>query len=190
MTRFACETLPSGLRAEMAARFAALVPALETERLRLRAVSPADFPVYADVLAGPSGKHFGGPFARDDAWWDFAQLASGWMLHGHGGWAVDLKDGTHIGFVLLGFEPGDEEPELGFIFAPEAEGKGYAFEAASAAKAFAFDTLKFDTLVSYIHPDNARSIKLAQRLGAIQDGTVTYGDDVATPCFRYNKGAH
>ena len=188
MTRFACETMPNGARAEIAARFAALVPALETERLTLRAVTPADFPIYADIMAGPSGAFMGGPFERDDAWWDFAQLASGWMLHGHGGWAVDLKDGTHIGFVLLGFEPGDEEPELGFLFAPEAEGKGYAFEASSAVKAFAFDTLNFNTLVSYIHPSNTRSIKLAKRLGAIQDGTVTYSDDVPTPCFRYAKG--
>lgn len=190
MTRFACETLPTGARADMAAQFAGLVPVIETARLRLRAITPADFLIYADILTGPEGVFFGGPFARDDAWWDFAQMASGWMLHGHGGWAVDLADGTHVGFVLLGLEPGDEEPELGFLIAPEARGQGYAFEAATAAKAYAFDTLSFDTLVSYIHPDNAASIKLAQRLGAVQDGTVTYGDDVPTPCFRYSKGAH
>ena len=52
---------------------------------------------------------------------------------------------------------------------PAAEGKGYAFEAAQAARAHAFDVLGWETAVSYIDPGNARSIELAERLGAVRD---------------------
>ena len=51
----------------------------------------------------------------------------------------------------------------------EAEGKGYAFEAAIAMRDWAFQERKLKTLVSYIDPDNSRSIRLAERLGATID---------------------
>ncbi len=52
---------------------------------------------------------------------------------------------------------------------PEGEGKGYAFEAANAVLDWAFLTREMPTLVSYIAPQNARSIALAERLGATRD---------------------
>jgi RimJ/RimL family protein N-acetyltransferase len=61
------------------------------------------------------------------------------------------------------------ERELGWVILEGFEGKGYAFEAAKLARAYAFETLKFETLVSYIDPDNARSIRLAEKLGAVRD---------------------
>lgn len=181
---FACESMPKGIPAQNAAEFAALIPVLETERLTLRAPTPADFPVYADILCTERGKHIGGPFKRDDAWWDFAQLASGWVLHGHGGWTVETKDGETVGFALIGLEPGDQEPELGYLLAENAEGKGYATEAAQAVKFFAFQHLKMTTLVSYIDIGNARSERVAERLGAVKEGTLSYdGDEVYV--YRY-----
>jgi RimJ/RimL family protein N-acetyltransferase len=62
------------------------------------------------------------------------------------------------------------EKEIGWsVWAPEAEGKGLAFEAAQAARAWAYGTLGWTTAVSYIDPANARSIALARRLGATRD---------------------
>ena len=106
--------------------------------------------------------------SREDAWLDFAQMVAGWMLRGHGLWSVERRaDGALIGFVPLGFEPGDREPELGFLFLAEAEGQGYAREAAEAARDFAFGASSAGApLVSYVAPENLRSIRLAERLGA------------------------
>ena len=55
-----------------------------------------------------------------------------------------------------------------------AEGKGFAFEAARAARAFAAQAFKLDGVISYIRADNTRSAALATRLGATyeRDGTV------------------
>jgi RimJ/RimL family protein N-acetyltransferase len=114
--------------------------------------------------------------SRNDAWWDFVQLASGWMLHGHGGWSiVDVDSEELLGFVILGLEPGDAQIELGFLVSEQNEGLGIAFEAAQMAREFAFDTLNLSELASYIHKDNARSIALAERLGAkrtVHDDTM------------------
>ena len=55
------------------------------------------------------------------------------------------------------------------MFSEEAEGEGYAFEASEKARNNAWNALSFETLVSYIAPDNARANALAKRLGAEKD---------------------
>ncbi|MFN7003457.1 MAG: GNAT family N-acetyltransferase; N-acetyltransferase [Roseinatronobacter sp.] len=48
---------------------------------------------------------------------------------------------------------------------PEAGGQGVAFERATALRALARETRKFETLVRYIDPANLTSIRLAERFG-------------------------
>ncbi|TMV69267.1 GNAT family N-acetyltransferase, partial [Thioclava sp. BHET1] len=74
--------------------------------------------------------------------------------------------------------------EMGWsLWSAEGEGRGYAREAARAVIAHAFGPLGWDTAVSYIAPDNARSIALAERLGAIRDDSAAHPGD--TPCLVY-----
>ena len=54
------------------------------------------------------------------------------------------------------------------------EGKGIAFEAVQAARRYAYDVLAWDQPVSYIARDNARSMKLAERLGATLDPSAQH----------------
>ena len=184
-----------GPAADIALAFAANVPVIRTGRLVLRAVRLEDFAGYASILCTNRGRFVGGPLSREDAWSDFAALSAGWLLHGHGSWAVaDTAIGDLLGFVLLGLEPGDVEIELGYLFLEAAEGRGFATEAAAAARDWAFNTLGLQTFVSYISSKNARSIALARRLGAAEDtprdwpkGNVVYrhvkpdGEAVARP---------
>ena len=151
-----------------AEQLSAHVPTLHTDRLILRPMKLDDFPALADLLTSERSRFVGGPMSRIDAWGEFTQLTSGWFLHGHGGWSVE-HNGTLCGFILIGVEPGDHERELGFLLTEEAEGKGIAFEASQAAQDFAFNVLKFPTLVSYIDPDNTRSQNLAERLSGERD---------------------
>lgn len=161
-----------GPAATFAATLASALPVIDTPRLRLRAPTLADFDAWAAILCGPAGPHLGGPFSRDDAFVEFAAACGSWLLRGFGTWAVDARDtATTLGFVLLGFEPGDLEPELGFLFLPIAQGHGFALEAALAARAHA-RALGLPSLVSYIAPENTRSLAVARRLGATRDGDV------------------
>lgn len=169
--RFACETPATGAAAALAVALQGKLPLLRTERLVLRAPKVDDFDAFTRLACSDRGTYFGGPMSREDAWADFTQMTATWLLHGHGVWTIG-RAGDIAGFVLLGFEPGDLEPELGFLLLPEAEGEGIAFEAATAARDHAFNTLGWTTLVSYIDPANTRAQRLATRLGATRDGRV------------------
>jgi RimJ/RimL family protein N-acetyltransferase len=113
-----------------------------------------------------------GPYSDDDAWLDFCMNCANRMLRGHGMWTVTEKTGAVLGFVLIGFEPGDQEPELGYMFVDAAEGRGYATEAVTAARDLGLTRLQLSSLVSYIAPENTRSRAVARRLGAFPDGCI------------------
>jgi RimJ/RimL family protein N-acetyltransferase len=179
------ETPIPGPAAVLAAELAARLPQPVTPRLRLRAPRLGDAGPWADILTGPAGPHLGGPFTRDEAFTEFAATVGLWLLRGHGLWTVEPRDGGAVlGFVLVGFEPGDREPELGMLFLPAAEGRGYAQEAATAAREHAFGAAGLPALVSYIDPANQRSRRLAARLGAVPDGMID-GAEV----WRHRPGA-
>jgi RimJ/RimL family protein N-acetyltransferase len=59
--------------------------------------------------------------------------------------------------------------ELGWLLTEQAEGHGYAFEAARAFLPLARKIAGPGKLVSYIHTDNSASIRLAEKLGAVCD---------------------
>ena len=73
------------------------------------------------------------------------------------------------GQVAVTHPPHFPETELGWFLLDGYERRGLAFEAASAARDYAFRSIHPASLVSYIHRDNSRSIALAERLGAVSD---------------------
>lgn len=182
---FACETPRSGVAATFALALQGQLPTLATDRLILRAPRVNDFDTFFAIAGSDRGAHLGGPMTREDAWADFSQMTATWLLHGHGIWTIGHA-GDIAGFVLLGFEPGDREPELGFLLTKTAEGTGIAYEAACAALDHAFATLGWSTLVSYIDPGNSRSITLARRLGGLPDGEIVEDGERAL-VYRYPR---
>lgn len=153
--------------------FAAHIPVLETQRLRLRAHTRADWPDFKDLLMSERAQYIGGPMSDLSAWSSFASEIASWALDDIGYWVIALKDTDKaVGFTGIMKPSIFPETELGWLTTPEGEGKGYAFEAANAALDWAFLTRNVPTLVSYIAPKNARSIALAERLGATRDETA------------------
>ncbi len=151
---------------------AATIPSLRTARLTLRAPRIGDFAAYAAIVCTDRGVHIGGPFTMEEAWDDFCRMTVNWLLRGHGNWVMETLTEEMVGFVSIGFEPGDAEPELGWFLAEGAEGKGYATEAATAVRDHAFSAFGMDRLVSYIDPQNPASRRVAERLGAVLDGEL------------------
>jgi hypothetical protein len=81
-------------------------------------------------------------------------------------WVVEeLGSGAFVGRVGLHYPQGWPEREVGWALARPYWGRGYAFEAATAALRVAFDTLGWSRAASLIAPLNLRSIRLAERLG-------------------------
>lgn len=147
-----------------------VAPTIRTERLTLRPHRIEDFEPMAARFATDWAVHMGGPTPRNTMWRWFAAEVGSWPLLGYGSWAMELHEGGEaIGQVGVNKPAHFPEVELGWLVYPPFEGKGYAFEAASAARDWAFGPRGLDTLVSYIDPKNARSIALAERLGARPD---------------------
>ena len=154
------------------------IPTLETERLILRAAIAADFDAFADIWAdGDRSKFIGGPLVRNKAWRTFAADFGHWHLRGHGMFVVEEKTtGNFIGSIGHWNPEGWPEPEIAWTLSRKATGKGYATEAVKAMIDHTFNTLKWDTVVSYIDDDNSPSQKVAKRVGAVAEGETKLGD--------------
>jgi RimJ/RimL family protein N-acetyltransferase len=81
------------------------------------------------------------------------------------------------------------QPELGWALIRAHWGQGYATEAAAAIRAWAHESRSIDRLVSLITPGNARSQRVAQRLGAIPGETVTPTDSGRTAVVWHHPAA-
>jgi RimJ/RimL family protein N-acetyltransferase len=146
------------------------MPAIATERLLLRAFVAADLDAYAAMCADAEVmRHIGegGAVGRDVAWRQLAFFLGHWALRGHGMWAIERRvDGRLIG--RAGFIEPEGWPglELGWLLARDTWGQGYATEACRAALAWGHGEFGAQDRISLIRPDNARSIAVAERLGA------------------------
>jgi len=150
-------------------------PTLTTDRLTLRAPGPRDFPALAAFYGSERSKFVGGPMTAETTWRQLACEIGHWTLCGYGRWTVLQTDtGTPVGMVGLWNPKGWPEPEIGWDLFDGFEGRGYATEAAIAARDFAYDTLGWTTAISLVKPDNRASARVAERLGARRDGTFAH----------------
>lgn len=149
-------------------------PVLETERLILRAPKATDWPAWREMVLSERARFIRAPGGITDglAWRAMGHIVGHWVLRGWGNFIITEKGGDDSALGMTGpwYPEGWPEKELGWsIWSPAHEGTGIAFEAAQAARDFAFGPLGWDTAVSYIVSENTRSAALAERLGAVLD---------------------
>lgn len=146
------------------------LPALETDRLILRAPQASDWPAFRDYRASPRTAYTGGPKKPHAAAEQFASFFGHWVLRGFGRLiATDRATGQPIGHFGPMQWQDEAEVELTWsLWTADAEGRGLATEGARAMHAWAFGTLGLQTAVAAVHRDNAASHAIARRLG----GTV------------------
>lgn len=143
---------------------------LRTARVRLRELVPEDAPFILTLLNDPAFiAHIGDRGVRSipdaEAYIERGPRAS-YAQHGHGLWLVELQDPvTPIGICGILRRDALPDPDLGFAFLPAFRSRGYAFEAAAAARDFARDALRLPRLLAIVSPANASSIRLLERLG-------------------------
>ena len=171
-------------------------PVLETARLILRPFRADDGDAQAAMMGNAEVmRHLGGkPLAREDAWRKLLCGAGLWRLFGYGYWAVIRReDDAMIGQV--GFADFQRDmnppiiglPEMGWLFAREAAGQGYATEAAIAGLAWIDEALRPPETVAIIDFENRPSIRVAEKCGFAERETATYrGEELLL--FRRRRG--
>jgi ribosomal-protein-alanine N-acetyltransferase len=146
------------------------IASLETARLRLRPMIARDaaelLAIFADpqVMAAFDGVLF--DQARMDQW--VQRNLDHQQAHGYGLYSVILKNtGLLIGDCGLEHMLLDGEPvaELGYDFRSDHWHQGYATEAATAVRDFAFHELGLARLISLIRVENRASRRVAEKIG-------------------------
>ncbi|HMC91379.1 MAG TPA: GNAT family N-acetyltransferase [Allosphingosinicella sp.] len=163
-------------------------PTLETERLRLRAFRSSDLDAQAATMGDPEVvRHLGGhPFSREETWRKLLCAPGLWVLLGFGYWAVERKeDGAYCG--QLGFadfkrdlKPSIEgTPEMGWIFAPQMHGQGYASEACVGALEWLDGALPGREATAIISHANIASIRVAEKNGfSVREEALYRGEPI------------
>jgi RimJ/RimL family protein N-acetyltransferase len=106
------------------------------------------------------------------------EAASDGQVVGQAGLMIfDVRDWTPSTWAAAGTYA---QPELGWALIRAHWGHGYATEAAAAIRDWAHEFRSIHRLVSLIAPNNVRSQRVAERLGALPAETVTPVDSWRT----------
>jgi RimJ/RimL family protein N-acetyltransferase len=164
---------------------------LETERLLVRSPRLEDADALAGLYADPEATAFIGGVRDDlDTRAAVRRWLERWEADGLGQLVVERRgDGavlgraglvvwdTRVWRITSRAEAGEHaQPELGWALARSAWGRGYATEAARAVLLWAQEQLDVPRLVSVIAPENTRSIRVAEKLGAVPREMVRLDD--------------
>ena len=160
-----------------------MVPIIETARLRLRSLQESDLDVQAAMLGDPEYMRFlgGHPLEREESWRKMLCGPGLWAMLGYGYWGIERReDGAYLGQVGFADFKRDVKPsvegipEMGWLLAPNAHGKGFASEAVAAALDWATTSLAGREIVAIIDPANAPSIRVAEKAGFSERETASY----------------
>ena len=151
------------------------IPRLATERLLLREWHDADREPFAAMNGDPRVmEHFPSTLTRVESDALVDRIVVHWRDDGVGLWAVErTADRAFLGFTGLA-APVDEQgmppcTEVGWRFAVDAWGYGYATEGARAAVDWGFDVFGLDQIASWTSVSNVRSQAVMRRIGMTHD---------------------
>lgn len=140
-------------------------PNLESERLILREITPADVEqVFAIRSDAATMQYIPRPLAKtkQDALEHIQMLRKGVLDNDFINWAITFKDDDKlIGVIcLLRMQLKNFRTEIGYALHPDFHGKGIMDEAVKVVIDYAFNSLKFHSIEAVIDPDNLASEKL------------------------------
>ncbi len=119
-------------------------------------------------------EHFVAPLSRSESDAFVKRIQDHFVEYGFGLWAVEAPDVSEfVGFVGLSVPRFEAHftpcVEIGWRFAFDYWGRGYATEGAEACLRFAFSEVGSEEVVSFTVPANVRSLRVMEKLGMRRD---------------------
>lgn len=149
----------------------------QTERLLLRKLCQADYPALCKILQDEQVMYaYEGVFNDNETQAWLEKQIQRYDDDGFGLWAVILKETNQmIGQCGLTLQEYNDEKviEVGYLFQKKFWNKGYATEAATACKIYAFDYLGANEIFTIIRDTNVASQNVAKRIGMKKVGCMT-----------------
>jgi RimJ/RimL family protein N-acetyltransferase len=145
---------------------------LETARLVLRPTMVQDLEGWTALMQDAETTRFiGGVQPSSLAWRSFMTMFGAWRANGYSMFSVLERDtGRWVGRCGPWCPPEWPGTEVGYTFARDTWGRGYATEAAAAAIDWAVTTLGWSDIIQTIDPANIGSQRVAAKLGATLRG--------------------
>lgn len=149
-------------------------PTIETERLRLRAFRPGDLKALHALYGDAENLRYWGTDPSGSL--DETRRALRWHIAYHPFqyvlWAIeDKKSRKLVGMInYYRRDRRERRVDVGWIMAPDRQGKGLMTEAARALLRYLIDRLKVHKIEALIRADNKPSAALARRLGFRVEG--------------------
>jgi RimJ/RimL family protein N-acetyltransferase len=146
---------------------------IDSSRVTLRPFEHTDWPAlhahYSDLEC--TRFTFKRALTEGESWRAMSSMVGHWSLRGYGPYALSRKtDNKVIGAAGLWFPNDWPEPEIKWALAREHWGQGYASEAVRAVQSM-ISPLWDRMPISFIHSDNAASLKLAESVRARLEST-------------------
>ncbi|RYV01379.1 N-acetyltransferase [Shewanella sp. OPT22] len=154
---------------------------LETDRLVLRRFNESDLEdihrYFSDTVATQFTVRKS--YSRLETWKALCVMIAHWQIKNYGPYAmVEKASKKVIGISGYWFPYDWPEAEIKWALVRNHWGKGYATEATKLVQYVALEYMPEMKLISFIHPKNEASIKLAMRLGCVLERKLPFRDDV------------
>jgi ribosomal-protein-alanine N-acetyltransferase len=153
-------------------------PTLETPRLQLREIVPADAPALFAVHGDPASMRWFG----NDPVPDLAAVAklvdvfASWRRQPNPGtrWGIQPKGQTELvgSCGLFAWNRAWRKCTLGYELNASARGQGLMHEALQACLAWGFEHMQLNRVEALVHPQNAASLRSVERLGFVREGLL------------------
>ena len=156
----------------------AVIPELETPRLRLRPFHERDVPEVVRLAGRPeiaaTTLHVPHPYARSDAETWLASHGPAAAAGTGFTFAIVTRDDRLVGAIGLELVPRHRRGEIGYWIGVEHWGRGYATEAGRAILDFGFSALGLNRIEAHAFPENPASSRVLGKLGFRLEGLLRH----------------
>ena len=147
----------------------------ETKRLQLKKISFDNFNEIAEIMRGSNVQKIWGYYFSDCDVHQWIEKCQKFYEQYNTGYFLAEEKSTNQIVGQIGLMPdvinGTVHYEIGYILKEKYEHNGYATEGAAFMADYALNKIHLSEVIFEIRPINQKSINVAKRLGAVQDGS-------------------